>query len=84
MSAIPDSITLNLPKDAIGGVLALSDSLTDRMHALLERNTDGGLSAVEKTELDTLVQIAQFGQLLTMAIMARLAARLSAWEASII
>ena len=40
----------------------------DRLHALLERNTDGGLSPVERSELETLVQMAQFGQILSMAL----------------
>lgn len=38
------------------------------MHALLERNTDGQLSASEKAELDTLVRIAEFGQIVSMAL----------------
>jgi hypothetical protein len=38
------------------------------MHELLERNTDGTLSVNEKSELDTLVRVAQFGQIVSMAM----------------
>jgi hypothetical protein len=38
------------------------------MHELLERNTDGQLTTTEKAELDTLVRMAQFGQIVAMAL----------------
>ena len=38
------------------------------MHALLERNTDGALSSVEREELETLVQMAQFAQVLSTVL----------------
>ncbi len=38
------------------------------MHDLLERNTDGALSGTERAELETLVQMAHFGQLLAAAL----------------
>jgi hypothetical protein len=38
------------------------------MHALLERNTDGELSSTEKAELKALVQMAEFGQIVSMAL----------------
>ena len=68
MSRTTEAITLIFPSDAISGILSLSASLTDRMHALLERNTDGNLSDIEKSELETLVQIAQFGQMVSTAL----------------
>jgi len=46
----------------------LSKRLTDRMHALLERNTEGTLTATEREELETLVQMAHFAQILAMAV----------------
>lgn len=49
-------------------MLALSESLTERMHELLERNTDGLLSPTELEELQTLVRISQFGQILAMSL----------------
>jgi len=36
------------------------------MHELLERNTDGALSTIERRELDTLVRMAGFGQILEL------------------
>jgi hypothetical protein len=36
------------------------------MHALLERNTDGALTGVEREELDALVEIAQYARILAM------------------
>jgi hypothetical protein len=68
MIAPGDAVTLTLPRSAVGGILALSAELTDRMHALLERNTDGALGPLEKAELETLVQIAHFGEIVSMAI----------------
>ena len=40
----------------------------DRMHELLERNTDGTLDAVEREQLETLVEMAQFSQLVSSAL----------------
>jgi hypothetical protein len=68
MVAPTDSITLTLRRASVGDVLMLSANLLDRMHELLERNTDGALSAVEQEELETLVQMAQFGQIVSMAL----------------
>jgi hypothetical protein len=65
-----DTITLTLPRSSVGGILDLSAELTDRMHALLERNTDGELTTVEKQQLDTLVRMAHFGQIVSMALSA--------------
>jgi hypothetical protein len=36
------------------------------MHDLLERNTEGTLGPGERAELETLVQMAQFAQILAM------------------
>ena len=71
MSAPADSVTVTLPRSAVPDVAALSASLLDRMHALLERNTDGSLSRLEREELETLVQMAQFAQVLSMALQLR-------------
>jgi hypothetical protein len=37
------------------------------MHELLERNTNGQLTPSEKSELETLVRLAEFGQIVSMA-----------------
>lgn len=63
-----DALTLTIPRSVAGEIPALSSELTERMHELLERNTDGGLSVTERAELETLVHMAQFAQILAMAI----------------
>jgi hypothetical protein len=70
MSVDANEITLTFPRSAVGDVLSLSAELTDRLHELLERNTDGALSAVERAELATLVHMSQFSQLVSMALKA--------------
>ncbi len=68
MGSAAEAVTLTLPRSAIPDVIQLSASLLDRMHDLLERNTDGTLSPLEREELDTLVKMAQFGQIVSMAL----------------
>ena len=63
-----DPITVSVPRTVLSDIVHLSDELTDRMHALLERNTDGALNPLEKSELETLVRISQFGQIVSMAL----------------
>ena len=64
MSAPHGSITLTFPQHLADELPTLSAELTDRMHELLERNTDGALDAVQQRELDTLVRMSQFAQIL--------------------
>jgi hypothetical protein len=63
-----DPITVSVSRSVLSEIVQLSAELTDRMHELLERNTDGGLKALEKSELEALVRIAQFGQIVSMAM----------------
>ena len=67
MSAL-ESVTLTFPRSAVADVRSLSGALLDRMHELLERNTEGTLTDVERESREMLVQMAQFGQLLTAAL----------------
>ena len=67
MSASEETVVLTIPRAFLPELPALSKGLTDRMHALLERNTDGALTATEREELEALVQMAQFAQVLAMA-----------------
>ena len=62
-----DAVTLTLPRSMLPELPALARSLNDRMHALLERNTEGTLVETERAELETLVQVAQIVQILAMA-----------------
>jgi hypothetical protein len=71
MSAVPAEVTLTLPRSAVGDFVSLSARLLDRMHELLERANDEHLSPVEREELETLVQMAHFGQIVSMALQAR-------------
>lgn len=68
MSAAAETLVLTLPRAIVPELPVLSKSLTDRMHALLERNTEGTLTATEREELETLVEMAQFAQILAMAV----------------
>ncbi len=63
-----ESVTLTFPRSVVSDVRALSGSLLDRMHDLLERNTEGTLTDIERESLETLVQMAQFGQLIVTAL----------------
>src|SRR5688572_12772592 len=71
MDPATEHVTLTWPRSVIPDVASLSSRLLDRMHELLERGTDDHLSAIERDELDTLVRMAQFGQVLSMALQAR-------------
>lgn len=63
-----DPVTISVPRNILSEIAHLSAELTDRMHELLERNTDGQLTASEKSELETLVRMAEFGQIVSMAL----------------
>ena len=63
-----DPITFSVPRAVLSDIVTLSSELTDRMHRLLEQNTDGQLGPTEKAELEMLVNIAQFGQIVSMAL----------------
>lgn len=67
MKPLADSVTLRLPRFAVEELPSLSAELNERMHHLLERNTEGSLNPTERAELETLVQMAQFAQLLALA-----------------
>jgi hypothetical protein len=63
-----DPITFSVPRTVLSDIVELSADLTDRMHELLERNTDGALRPIEREELETLVKMAEFGQIVSMAL----------------
>jgi hypothetical protein len=67
MSSPADAITLTIPRSILPELPSLARGLNDRMHDLLERNTEGALAEIERTELETLVQMAQIAQILAMA-----------------
>jgi hypothetical protein len=61
-----DPITVSVPRGLLSDIVQLSTDLTDRMHDLLERNTDGKLGFNEKAELEKLVRMAEFGQIVSI------------------
>jgi hypothetical protein len=63
-----DPITFSVSRSVLADIVHLSAELTDRMHSLLERNTDGHLNSNERAELETLVRMAEFGQIISMAL----------------
>jgi hypothetical protein len=63
-----DPITFSVPRAVLSDIMQLSADLTDRMHLLLEQNTDGKLGATERAWLETLVRIAEFGQIVSIAL----------------
>lgn len=73
MTGVIEEITLRFPRESLLQLMQLSASLTDRMHSLLERNTDGQLNETEKAELGTLVEMAHFGQILSLSLKAKVA-----------
>ncbi len=69
-----DPITFSVPRALLSDISRLSGELTDRLHVLLERNTEGELNPTESAELQTLVQMAQFSQIVTYALQSSSAA----------
>ena len=68
MPDLCETVSLTLPSAVIAELISLSDGLLDRMHHLLERNTEGTLSSIEREELETLVRMAGFSQILSTAL----------------
>jgi hypothetical protein len=64
-----DPVTLSIPRTILTDLVDCSADVSERMHALLERNADGALSASERAELTALVRIAEFGQVAAMALL---------------
>ena len=71
MGAPSDLVTITLPRSVMPELPAFASALDDRMHELLERNTEGTLSESEQVELESLVQMAQFAQIFAMAMQQR-------------
>ena len=67
MSSSSETITFTFPAGAVAELPLISGELLDRMHELLERNTDGLLNQIETRELETLAQMTQFLQILEMS-----------------
>lgn len=68
MSPISDPVTITVSKALLAELEHISEPLVDRMHELLERNTDGLLTEGEKAELERTVQLVEIGQIFSMAL----------------
>ncbi len=69
MTEIADPITVSVSRGLFSDIVQLSAEFTQRIHELLERNTDGHLTSIEKSELEALVRVAEFGQIVAMAML---------------
>ena len=67
-AVVEEAITISVPRSVAADIAYLSADLNDRMHALLQRNGDGLLGPAERAELETLVRMSQFGQIVAMAL----------------
>jgi len=63
-----DNITITVPRPVLTGLAGVSASFTNRLHELLEKNTEGTIDAGERRELDLLVRVAQVDQVVTLAL----------------
>ena len=63
-----DSITVILPASLVNDFPVMAERLVERMHELLERNTEGQLNDLEKDELRALVEMAEFAQVFATAV----------------
>jgi hypothetical protein len=68
MTRIADPVTVSFSRGLAADLTQLSSELSDRLHELLERNTDGNLTPTEAAELRGLVRITEFGQILSAAM----------------
>lgn len=66
--ATSECVTVSLPRSALPEVVSLSATLVERMHQLLERNTNASLTPLEREEVETLVAMAQFSQIVAMSL----------------
>jgi hypothetical protein len=61
-------VTITLPRNVLAEIAELSAENIDRMHELLEKNTEGKLSRPERAELKKLVRAAELSEIISMAI----------------
>ena len=69
-TALDTTISLAFPRTLIPDVVELSGDMISRMHDLLERNANEELSVNEQEDLQTLVQMAQFSQVIALSLQA--------------
>lgn len=62
------SITVTLPASVACEFPTMAQRLVQRMHDLLERNTEDQLNELEREELEALVEMAEFAQVFATAV----------------
>jgi hypothetical protein len=68
MESTIDNVTVTIPRPLLAGLARVTASLTERMHELLEKNTENIISEAEKKELESLVRLSQLDQIVTLAL----------------
>jgi hypothetical protein len=68
MTQPTDMVTFAIPRASIADIPGLWNELTEPLHKLLERNTEGTLNATEDAALRTLIQMAQLSQIISIAL----------------
>lgn len=68
---LEDTVTITLPRRVAEQLSSPSAAMLDRMHDLLERNADGHLTPIEHEELQALVMLSQFSQVISIALVGR-------------
>ena len=68
MTQAADPIVISVPRAVLSDMSHMPPDLIDRMHELLERNTDGELSPTEAADLKALVRMAQLSEIASLAL----------------
>lgn len=68
MSQTADPIIISVPRAVLSDMSHMPSDLLDRMHELLERNTDGTLNPTESAELKAIVRMAQLSEIASLAL----------------
>jgi len=60
--------TITVPRPVLEGLSGISATFADRMHELLDKNSEGTISMEEKRILEMLVKVAKLDQVVTLAL----------------
>jgi hypothetical protein len=64
----PDLVTIAVPRDWLRIRLTFPAKLNDRMHRLMERNSEGTIAPEELAELEYLVAVAQISHVINLVL----------------
>jgi hypothetical protein len=68
MTQAADPIVISVPRAVLSDMSHMPADLIDRMHELLEHNTDGTSSPTEEADLNALVRMAQLSEIASLAL----------------